>query len=330
MLKVFSGNDPMGPIFIDEPWHSNDSSRELHPATPSETTPSDRWNTGNPDAVPYPILQGSAHGDGSRDLIIQEFFAHADVLSGQSIGKISPPSSHIGDPPTIVDGGWLDGALAALHFPHEDAAILETSDLKMFARESSFWMEVWFGKKGKGANGADPIQYEARCRCKYLNQWIEERWGPALDLLSRAAIHYAAIIQGARYDLNNLMGACVAQCEDFARSRAESADEAGLSESMSWRMVSGLFDVAASGISAPFKVVEHVEELLDKVKKDREELGKGGYYGTLYNFLTKANDLMDATSGAVKGLTLKMEEAFDLGGDLHAPTWNGTYEDLEE
>ncbi|MGC7101823.1 hypothetical protein ACPZ19_44730 [Amycolatopsis lurida] len=60
-------------------------------------------------------------------------------------------------------------------------------------------------------------------------------------------------------------------------------------------------------------------------KNGNQDLDPGGFYGTLYSFLVKADDLMTATSERVGELIREMHTRFPITeGPLGPPNWTGT------
>jgi hypothetical protein len=86
----------------------------------------------------YPIMQGSVHGDGSRDLGVAEFFSHAEILSGQDVGTVKGYAAR--DHPealALQDGGWIERAGNALESTRKRGVRRSTSGTRTSARRDS-------------------------------------------------------------------------------------------------------------------------------------------------------------------------------------------------
>ena len=59
------------------------------------------------------------------------------------------------------------------------------------------------------------MPHDAQARCSTINEWYENFRMSALTVLAESLTRFGAIIHGARFNLNSLMGACVDQLEKF-------------------------------------------------------------------------------------------------------------------
>ncbi|WP_206786804.1 hypothetical protein [Amycolatopsis sp. MtRt-6] len=261
----------------------------------------------------HPIMQGSVHGDGSRDLSVSEFFSHAEILSGQDVGKVKGYAGR--DHPEALklqDGGWIERAGNALENARASGrALTEYGRLEPLQLGNGWWGAHWSGPVGS-------VPHDAQARCSTINEWHENLRASALTVLAESLTRFGAIIHGARFNLNSLMGACVAQLEKFD---AEAEVPQGLSTG--WKTYRGIVDLATAGPMVPFVIADKMVEVLSG--NGTENLDAGGFYGTLYSFLQKADELMRRTTDEVDALIDEMRKKFVIADkDLGAPSWTGT------
>lgn len=162
----------------------------------------------------YSILAGSARKDPKPELVVEQFFHHADVLTGQDVGAVPPHAETVREELEVISGGWVERALdrieeARIRRPHQRATDDGTTfrvwaDLfDHFNTDSALWEESWT------SGGA------ARERFEDLRRWYDGKGMldnyrlSALEQLSNCLAGFAAVIHGARFDLDNLMGVCV-------------------------------------------------------------------------------------------------------------------------
>ncbi|MEV6647876.1 hypothetical protein [Amycolatopsis sp. NPDC051371] len=261
----------------------------------------------------HPIMQGSVHGDGSRDLSVAEFFSHAEILSGQDVGTVKGYADR--DHPealAIQDGGWIERAGNALENTRASGrALTEYGLLEPLQVGNGWWAQHWSGPPGS-------VPHEAQARCSTINEWYENFRASSLTVLAESLTRFGAIIHGARFNLNSLMGACVDQLEKFD---AEGDGAVGLSTG--WKTYRGIVDLVTAGPMVPFVIADKMVEVLsDNGNKD---LDPGGFYGTLYSFLQQADELMHRTTDEVDALIDEMRKKFIVADkDLGAPSWTGT------
>lgn len=302
MLKKLNEANMSGPVWVDEPWNNaEDDDRELR----STTDESEVRERERPFRSFYPILQGSAHGDGSRDLTIEEFFHHADILSGQDIGTVEPYGDRIPEALKIQSGGWITDAVDILEHTRASADATEAyDDLDIFGEESAWWGENWTDKQGRNA----------KTHSKRIDNWYENYRQPALDLLTWSLVRYGAIMHGARLDLNNLMGECVSNIEAFD-ARHDSGRTA-----IGWQLLSGIANVASAGYAAPVVAAVEMQNFLDEANSAPIDKADG-FYGTLVTYLRKADQLLADTADAVETLTRNLKSAFP-DDKIQVPTWS--------
>ncbi|GAA3799912.1 hypothetical protein [Amycolatopsis tucumanensis] len=312
MLKALSVVDPQGP-----PWgpvwaHTEDlldQSTELR-STDNNLGPSFNYRVA-PGVTLYPIMQGSVHGDGSRDLSVEEFFSHAEILSGQDVGKVKGNAGR--DPAALAlqDGGWIERAGSALENTRASGRSLsEYGRLETLQVGNGWWAAHWSGPPGS-------VPHEAQARCSTINEWYDHFRASALTVLAESLTRFGAIVHGARFNLNSLMGACVEQLEKF-----DAQGEVSPGLSTGWKTYRGIVDLATAGPMAPFTITDKMIEVLQA--NGTENLDGGGFYGTLYSFLQKADALMHRTVDEVDTLIREMNAKFVIAdADLHAPSWTG-------
>lgn len=271
----------------------------------------------------HPIMQGSIHGDGSRDLSVAEFFSHAEILSGQDVGKVKGYAAR--DHPealALQDGGWIQRAGDALeNIRISGRALSEYGHLESLQLGNAWWMQHWSGPAGS-------VPHDAQARCSTINEWYENFRASSLTVLAESLTRFGAIIHGARFNLNSLMGACVDQIEKF-----DAEGEMNTGFSTGWKTYRGIVDLATAGPMVPFVIADKMVEVLnnDGAGDDKKASGNGeqsldagGFYGTLYSFLQKADELMHTTSEKVDTLIDEMRKKFVVADqDLGAPSWTG-------
>jgi len=309
MLKALSVVDTDGP-----PWGPRWAQFEDPLVKPTELRSATN-NVGISTAYNtlYPIMQGSVHGDGSRDLSVAEFFSHAEILSGQDVGKVKDYAArNHPEALRLQDGGWIERAGNALENARASGrALSEYGRLEPLQLGNGWWAQHWSGPPGS-------VPHDAQARCSTINEWYEHFRSSALTVLAESLTRFGAIIHGARFNLNSLMGACVDQLERFD---AEGEVAAGLSTG--WKTYRGIVDLVTSGPMAPFAIADKMVEVLSD--NGTENLDAGGFYGTLYSFLRKADELMHRTTDEVDALIDEMRKKFVVADrDLGAPSWTGT------
>lgn len=312
MLKAFHVVDLKGPVWADDP-------EKLAYGGPGESrSPKNDLEYAlrlDPARKFYPILQGSVHGDGSRDLAVDEFFSHAEILSGQDVGSVKGYADRVAEALKIQEGGWIDRAVNALENTRASGqALSEYGRLEQLQVGSTWWSDHWKGPKGSQA-------WEAKARCSTINEWYEDFRKPALTVLAESLVRFGAIIHGARFNLDSLMGACVEQVERF------DAEGVMIGESTGWKTFKGISDVITAGPARPLVVADKMVQVLDG--NGSKELDSGGFYGTLYSFLRKADDLLQHTVDEVDALIDNLERKFVIE-DAHmgAPSWRGPAPDI--
>ncbi|UJW31031.1 hypothetical protein L3Q67_38530 [Saccharothrix sp. AJ9571] len=267
----------------------------------------------------HPILRGSAHEDGSRDLSVDEFFSHAEILTGQDIGRVAgKPGQNAealrfegqGEGEGGTGGGWIKDAVTVIRRAgFSDAESLQYNKLDQLQAGSAWWGDHWTGPPGS-------VPADAHARCSIIDNWQLERRRPALGVLSDYLVRYGAILHGARFNLNSLMGACVKQLEQVD---ATSSVNKGLVTG--WKFFSGIAGVATAGPMAGVAAVDMMFNVLEN-QNGNKALEPGGFYGTLYSFLQKADELMESTSQRVGELIREMHANFPISdGPLGPPNW---------
>ncbi|MGC7101822.1 hypothetical protein ACPZ19_44725 [Amycolatopsis lurida] len=240
-LSVVTDEAPVwGPVWVQ-------AEDLIFEPTEMPSTENDPWmNPADPRAGAvhvnlYPILQGSAHGDGSRDLSVDEFFSHAEILTGQDIGRVAgKPGQRAealrfegqGEGEGGTGGGWIREAVSAIRRSgFSDAESLQYNKLDRLQPGSAWWMEHWTGPPGS-------VPADARARCSIIDNWQLERRRPALGVLSDYLVRFGTIIHGARFNLNSLMGACVEQLE-----KVDATSEVNRGLLTGWKFFSGIAGV---------------------------------------------------------------------------------------
>jgi hypothetical protein len=240
----------------------------------------------------YPILQGSARSDPRPDLTPEDFFYYADILSGQDIGKVPEHANEIRESLKVVSGGWVGSALDRI-----EAARLGQSHplwvqlVENFAKDGGYVWQFWKDDAGQAA-----MEQFAK-----LHLWHGDRdpgdlyRGQGLGRMAHCLVGYAAVIHGARLDIDNLMGACVRNVHAWDNQTQHLSD-------IGWMLLSGITNVIA-GVQLE-KAVAAVMTINDigQEMKHQKELQAGGCYDILENYLHEADDVLKKAVAGVEAL----------------------------
>jgi hypothetical protein len=261
----------------------------------------------------YSILQGSARGDGSPDLSVEQFFHHADILSGQDVGDVPEHANEIRDILQVKTGGWAENALDCI-----EAARMGKSHPQWVALVENFTKDggdIWQYWKS-------PAAEDAKTRFSALHLWYGDR-NPTdpyrscgLGTLAQCLVGFATLIHGARLDIDNLMGVCVKEVHAWN-------EESGTAfpDGFGWSALKGVVSVVTS--SPPTKTITAVDAINTAAKGlgITEELKVGGCYEILTGYLTKADDVLKSAAAGVVALVDLMKDIRKDFGLAPVPTW---------
>jgi hypothetical protein len=250
------------------------------------------------DTDVYSILQGSARSDPQPDLTVEQFFHHADILSGQHVGKLR---DHLGtklDKLDVVDGGYVAEIVQALDATRTGEATTLWTDIdRVFLGDGTGPGTIWHDWTGTAAA-------EARPRFQAVGKWFAQEGSDgafrqrALRDLSEILIRYAATIHGARMNLDNLMGELVDEVNAWNDGGDTSKQHPG-----NWVSLSGIKDLSkATPIGVAFNVVDAMMEAAAETSNEKE-LKEAQVYSKLSGFLTAADQLLWDTVDQVQAIT---------------------------
>ncbi|HEY0695243.1 MAG TPA: hypothetical protein VGD71_40175 [Kribbella sp.] len=232
-----------------------------------------------------------------RDLEPFRFFAHADVLSGQRVGELSPDGQFVrGD--VIADTFQLIEEVrnkkpASMTSPREHSADVY-SDLKHYV-DPLFADPNWTGTTRDGAF----------CRFGQVKKWYENHRDPALTAMSMFLVKYSAIILKARADINELMGKLVAFFKEWTKPMSI-ADIAEFALSV----LRAVLELKPKLIDGLFMAYDVTKDAADLAKKSDKPTGFGydssdhsnGIYHMLDSYITAGDDVMREAATAVHNL----------------------------
>lgn len=296
------------PCYLDIPallpFSPNDGEFTSHEVTGSEQV----------GAEAYSILQGSARSDPMPDLTVAQFFYHADVLSGQDVGKVRP---HLGtklDRLDLLDGGFVERAVTALDSTRTgDATSIWTGLMANFAKEGVVW-EAWTGAAADEAK--DKFHRLRMWFCKDASDGVFRQH--ALREMSAVLIQYAATIHGARMNLDNLMGELVDQVTEWN-------DKTNLGASPGkWVALTQIASLAReTALGVAFKVVEAVASSADTLSAEKQ-LKENQVYHKLTSYLEAAEGIVQETVGQVDALVRDLNNArrYRHDQDVDIPVWS--------
>lgn len=266
----------------------------------------------------YSILRGSARSDPQPDLRVEQFFYHADVLSGQNVGRLR---DHLGtklDRLDIIDGGYVAALVEALDATRTGQATTLWTDIdRVFLSDSTGPGTIWHDWTGAAAE-------DARTRFQTVGLWFTQVGSDgefrqrALRDLSAILIRYAATIHGARMNLDNLMGELVDEVNAWNDGVDTSHQHPG-----NWVSLTGIKDLSKSTpIGVAFSVVDAMMSAAADTSNEKE-LKEGQVYFKLATFLTTAEQLLWDTTHQVNAIIGDLEHVRDgrhvTGVDL--PVW---------
>jgi hypothetical protein len=252
-----------------------------------------------------------------RDLTVNRFFAHADVLSGQKIGSLN---EHGEVSNTEVLGSTFDLL--------EEIRLRRSIELTVPDQTADVWTSLTgnldFALNEAWASG------KPRERYIQMKQWYENHRDPAISAMNKFLVAYAAILMKARNDINELMGKLVdALTKSVARDPLE---EIAFFLSVLDKVLDLTINFPKTLKDAAVKVVSEVKSAVDSVSENKKDTGFGidtsdiqlGYYRCFESFI-KAGDLVCwEAAGAVARLITDAEKGllFVRRNWVPAPNWS--------
>jgi uncharacterized coiled-coil protein SlyX len=271
----------------------------------------------------YSLLQGAARTDGGgrRDLQVDEFFANAQALSGQDIGKVR---AHPTDGYDISSMGWTDDdtsyakrlvialdsarlgpGVASGQRDHLDVAKAWEVLSSLFGLGSSFW-DHWDDKSGEAAKE----QFNT------VIQWfsMDTAGGvfrqQALAHLAAVVATFAMAIQAARVSLDNLMHQLVQEIKAW---NGQQANPVGVSITFS--------DILkwVKKIDPMQITTDLVSKLGDAVTKGSPQLNHDQVWDKLNGFLQESNKIMDNLVHQVDDLVAELDKVRYFRDSVNPP-----------
>lgn len=255
-----------------------------------------------------------------RDLTVDRFFAHADVLSGQRVGTLSP-DGEISN--TVELGRTYDLIEETFRKKATDSTRPEHS-VDMWMRLTSN-VDAVVSRENWDSGAAD----RARDRFIQLKQWYENHRNPGLNSMNEYLVKYAAIILKARQDVNELMGKLVATLDSVT---ARSAQE-GLSFAVSTldRILNFALNPPDTAKDAVLFVSDAISSAMEPATKSTEDSGFGfdttdihlGYYRMFESFIRAGDLVCWEAADAVAKLITDAEHGmlFVRRNWMSAPAW---------
>lgn len=254
----------------------------------------------------YSLLQGSARSDPLPDLKVEQFFYHADILSGQNIGKLR---DHLGtklDRLDIVDGGYVAQAVEALDATRTGEATTWWTDIdRIFLGDATGEGTIWHDWTGAAAD-------EARPRFQQVGKWFTQEGSEgefrqrALRGLAEILIRFAATMHGARMNLDNLMGELVDEVNAWNDKVDTSNQHPG-----NWISLTAIKDLTkATPIGVAFSVIDAMMSAAAETTKEKE-LKENQVYTKLSTFLTTADELLHDTVEQVNAIIGDLDRVRD-------------------
>lgn len=263
----------------------------------------------------YSILQGSARSDPLPDLSVEQFFYHADVLSGQDVGKVR---AHVGtklDRLDLLDGGFVERAIAALDATRTGGATSIWTDLfDMFIAGTGGLWEHW----------TSPTANDARDKFDHVRKWFAKEASDgvfrqeALRHLSEVLIKYAAVIHGARMNLDNLMGELVDRVHEW-NEKTPADTKPG-----SWVSLADVRDWTTSvSLGSAFKVIDMIGAAASSLIPEKQ-LPEDQIYHKFTAYLDAADRIVRDAVGEIDALVRELDgvrkNRHDPGVDI--PVWS--------
>ncbi len=257
----------------------------------------------------YSILAGSARSDPKPELSVKQFFYHADILSGQDVGTVPDHAETVREDLKIISGGWVERALnrlEAARICRPDQAATDDgttftiwSDLfDHFNTDSALWDESWTaGRETAGARFED------------LRRWYDGKGMldnyrlSSLEKLGGCLAGFAALIHGARLDIDNLMGVCVDRVHAWDAVQPDPYENG-----FGWALLSNIagFATATGGLDKALIAVDVINGIAGEINRSKKTDTSEQCYDILSSYLTEADAVLDATMDGVDSLLGKL------------------------
>lgn len=256
-----------------------------------------------------------------RDLTIERFFAHANVLSGQQVGTLT----EYGELSDAQQLGTTFDLIEELRFKYRDTKTAPEHSADVWT-ELTTRLDAVIARENWDGGARD----HARDRYIQLKQWYENHRLPALAEMNQFLVRYATIIMKARADVNELMGKAVSTLEKVTATD----DIDGLSFAIS--LLAKALDLAINLPEEAKDVAIAVKDLvttafnaIPKSKKNTEfgfDTGdaKLGFYRFFESFIRAGDDVCWEAAGGVARLITDSKHGllFVRRGWVPAPQWS--------
>lgn len=249
----------------------------------------------------YSILQGSARSDPLPDLHFDQFFLHADVVSGQDVGAGEFAES-------LVDRTEA----ARMGQSHDEWFFL----LKSFNSNNGELWSQWTDKAGQKAKE----KFELAEFWHGTDDDSDYRQNRLLKLTD-LTVQFAATIHAARANLDYLMGEAVRQVHAWNASAPGPGEESVL-----WVAISSIAGLASSApakspVKSAIDFANALNDVITAAKGNAPSLGGHGCYGILNEYLRQADQVLDEASEKAEALSAELATVRD--GIPDVPQWKG-------
>lgn len=256
-----------------------------------------------------------------RDLTLNRFFAHADVLSGQQVGTLTED----GDLPGTSVLGATFQLIEEVRFqkPHRDTGPRPNS--------ADVWKNVsqrlsWVVDEDNWDDEAGTL---ARDKYIQLSQWYDNHRTDAMFQMKVFLAKYAAIILKARADINELMGTLIKVLEDWTATN--SLDGIKFLLSALREVVGIVLEPPKTVAKVALTIYDQVQKLAPGAKKS-DDSGFGvdssdihlAYYRMLESYIAAGDKVCWEAAGAVARLITDAEHGllFVRNNWVAVPEWS--------
>jgi hypothetical protein len=258
-----------------------------------------------------------------RDLTLDRFFAHADVLSGQQVGS---PNEH----------GEISNAqaLGTTFDLIEEVRLRRGPNSARSHNSDDVWTEltVNVGAVISQENWNGGARNNARDRYVQLVQWYENHRNPALAEMNQLLVRFAAILVKARADINDLMGKLVETLNRVASTHTQ-LDGLQFFLSAFETVLDAVVNLPKTTAETLLKVTSAVNKVAGEIGKKEDATDFGidtsdvhlGYYRLFDSFIEAGDAVCRDAARAVSLLITDDEHGVSHVRDrwVPAPVWPG-------